>query len=161
MEPYIVPQDKISLVNQIMLTGVLVLIASGILTLFLDRISDIVPITHSILTAAAWGLLPLIWIVLSLYELMIWSKIRYVLFEDSLHVQKKGAFGSAHEDLYRYDSVLSVSNASQGHGAYGTVTLRVSQHDDIILKHIAEPAVQAAKIKERVNKNRRATNFVA
>ena len=161
MKSHTIPLNKTSLVNQIMLSGILVLVAAAILTLFFDRISDAAPTTHSILTAAAWGLLPTIWLVLSLYELMVWSKVSYVLLEDSLRVQKKGLMGHAHEDLYRYDSVLSVSSASQGYGTYGTITLRLSKHDDIILKHVANPTLQTAKIKELVNRNRRTTNFVA
>ena len=160
MEPYVIEQNRTSLINQIVITGLLVFLASIILTLFFSRIGDIAPITHQFLVMTTWIILPLIWAVLSIRELVNWSKASYTLLDDSLHVYKKGFFGSSLEDLYRYDSILSVSNSGRRHGAYGTITLRIAHHDDVILQHVAHPAKQAAKIKQLVHKNRRSTNFI-
>ena len=160
MEPYVIQSNKSGLINQIALTGLLVIISSVILTLFFSRIGDIAPTIHKFLTMSTWIILLLIWATLSIYELLNWSKVSYTLLNDSLRIYKKGSWGTSLEDLYRYDSVLSVSSSGRMHGAYGTITLRLSHHEDIVLQHVANPAKQAAVIEQLVNKSRRSTNFV-
>lgn len=160
MKPHSITLNKTSLVNQIIITGLLVIITSIILTMFFERIGDIVPTIHRLAVALTWIVLPLVWAGLSLYELKNWSKVSYTLHENSLHINKKGPFYSSSEDLYRYDSIQSVSSAIRMNGDYGTVILRLSNHDDVVLQHVAYPAKQAAKIKQAVNDNRQSTNFL-
>lgn len=160
MVRHVIQLNKSGLINQIVTTGLLVVIASVILTLFFNRVSDIAPIIHRFLTMGTWVILLLIWATLSIYELLGWSKISYTLLSDSLSVHKKGPWGTSQEDLYRYDSILSVSSSGRMHGAYGTITLRLSHHENITLQHVANPAEQATMIKQLVNKSRRSTNFI-
>ena len=157
---YVIPSSKVSVTHQIILSGVLVLLACMVLSLFFERIGDIAPITYQVLVVATWVGLPALWAILSLHEHLTSDKTTYTLLDDCLQVHKKGWFGMRHEDLYRYDSILSVSSSSRGHGAYGTVALRLHRQTDIVLTHVARPAEQATKIKQMVKANRRTTNFV-
>ena len=157
---YVIPSSKTSVTHQIILSGMLVLLACVVLSLFFGRIGSIAPITHQVLVIATWVGLPVLWAALSLHEHLTSDKTTYTLLDDCLQVYKKGWFGMRHEDLYRYDSILSVSSSSRGHGAYGTVALRLHRQTDIVLTHVACPAEQAAKIKQMVKANRRTTNFV-
>lgn len=150
MKNYELPLDKTGLMQQIVLSGILVIVTCVLVTLFFGRVSGIMPTIYRLLIFGVWVALVGTWIVLSYRELSNWSKTSYTLLADSLRIRKKGWIGRSSEQLYRYDSILSVDSTSFKHGQYGLVEISFTHQENIILHNLANPEKQATKIKERV-----------
>lgn len=81
-----------------------------------------------------------------------WPKTVYTLTDTALQVQSKGLLGKTSEQLYRYDTIISVTASSAVTGPHGTLTLTLSNHEPIVIHDVIEPAEHARKVKAMVAK---------
>lgn len=152
MNDYQIPLSKTPLTVQIITSGALVMAACVFATLFFDKLVSFAPNLQSLLLTTLWIVLPLLWLLGSVYAYKTWPKANYILLDEALRVQKKGLFGATAEQLYRYESILTTGSSTSMFGEYGTIKLTLSQLDPIIIHGVVNPEEQTRKIKEMIAK---------
>lgn len=152
MSDYRLPLSKTPIRIQIVVAGILVLVACIFATTFFNRVVTLAPHLQGIFLTALWIVLPVLWFVGSVVILKKWPKTTYLLTPSALQISKKGWFGAYSEELYRYESILSVSSSISSFGPYGTLKLTLSRLDPITIHAVINPTEQAHKIKAMVAK---------
>lgn len=143
------PLSKRPLQQQVMLSGLTILLACTIVTYFFERIVTVAPTLQVMLLTILWVTLVGLWLIGSVAALKTWPKTTYILAEDALKIRKKGWFGNGSEELYRYDTIMSTRTTSKANGAYGTIEITLAeQSEPVVLKNVARPEKYAAELKK-------------
>lgn len=150
MNDYVIPLNPIILRRQLIVSGVLALLACLITTFFFQYAVSTAPGLQRLLMMILWIGMPTVWIVGALVLKMSYHKTNYILTNEALVIRKAGLFGKGSEQLYGYDTILSVNSTSRKYGAYGTIELILDQQQPVVLSSVASPDEQARRIKKLV-----------
>lgn len=152
MKDYSVPLSKMLLYFQVAISGALILLACILATIFFTQAIEGKPTIQSVILIILWTFLPILWAGGTLIALHFWPKTTYILTNDALQVRKKGWFGAYGEELYRYETILTVSSDRAILAPFGTVKISLINLHPIVIHGVQDAEVQARKIKERVAK---------
>ena len=150
MKKYRIPLSKLDLYSKIAGVGALVIVGCTLVTIvFHNKITFSLGL-QTIMLIAMWIIGVGLWLVGSHIMLKTWSKTNYYLTSDALIISKKGWFNDSHDELYRYDTISSVSARTNILGEFGTVTVRFLRNENVVMHAVENPLKQAEKIKQLV-----------
>lgn len=155
MNDYTIPSSSAPFRWFTVLSGLLVLVACGVITFFFQYAVSIAPGLQSTFLALLWVGIAILWILAVFVAYKNKSSTKYVLSEQALIIEKKGWLGRGTKRLYRYDMIMSVHSESRAHGSYGSIELQVKhQHPEVKLSGVLLPDEHAERIKKMVNASR-------
>ena len=150
MKKYQIPLSKLDLYIKIASIGVLVVIGCILITvLFHTKITFSLGM-RTVMLVTMWIVGVGSWLIGSRMMLKTWSKTNYYLTNEAIIVNKKGWFGDSHDQLYRYDTISSVSAHTNVLGEFGTITIRFMRDENVVMHAVENPLKQAEKIKQLV-----------
>ena len=121
------------------------IVACLVVTYFFVRFVQRAPGLQVLLVVSLWIILPLLWIGGSLLAWQNWPKRTYRLTNTALILTKREWFGNVTEELYRYETILSIK-ASKGFLG-GNLVLTLAQLPPITIRDVLDPEVEARTIK--------------
>jgi len=146
------PTNRHALKVLIAKTGV-VAIGTCIVVTLVFRVIGIGIRIENVFLFAMWLLIPGMWIGWTLYMQSQWDKTTYTLTADSVIVAKRG-WTSVVKQMYRYDSILSVTVRQDWAGTrhnYGDIQLEIPRlSKQVALRYISEPEKQVVELKALV-----------
>ncbi len=155
MSNYTIPLSKTLHKLQIVASGVLILAACVLLTVFFRRAISSPPVLQALILILLWVGMPILWAIGSLLLIKKVDKVTYTLTNDSLRIQKKELFGTTSEKFYRYDMILAINSSTSFFGkhepTFGTLKITLDKLEPIIIHGVVAPKEQAKLIKERVS----------
>ena len=148
MNEYKIPLSAIPLRRQIVVSGIVVVLACLVTTLFFYFAVSIAPNLQHRLVITLWIGMLVLWALGAFAALKNHSKTSYLMLDQAFCIRKKGWLGKGSEYLYRYDMIVSVNSTSRAHGAYGSIELVFDQQKPVIVSGIVSPDKYARRIKE-------------
>lgn len=150
MNDYVIPLSTATLRRQLIISGVLIVLACAVVTFFFQYAVSAAPGLQRMFIILLWTVMPALWGIGAIAAWLGHRKTSYILTSEALSVRKAGLLGKGSVRLYGYDTILSVNSASRKYGAYGTLELILEQQSPILLSGVASPDEQARRIKKLV-----------
>lgn len=147
MNDHQIPLSQAPVTKQIVISGIIVLTACVVTTIFFNRLVMFAPEMQSTLLTVLWIVLPVLWLGSSLLLLAKWPTTTYTVGENALVVHKKGLFGASSEQFYGYDTITGIENTKNAFGNYGSVTIAMGS-ERIVIGGVIHPSEQAHAIRQ-------------
>lgn len=136
---------KVPLELRVAATGLLVIATCAVVTFFFARFVQRAPQLQVLLISLLWIAVPLLWLGGSAYALKSWPKRSYKLSDTALIATKKELFGARTEELYRYETILSIKTKRNFLG--NSLILTLAQLPPVIIRDVVDPDKEARRIK--------------
>lgn len=151
MDDHTIPLSMRTVYRRLIISGATAFLVYSITTFFFLRAVVFAPRLQGLLLIALWVGMLTLWVLDMFVTYQNRAKTKYILTSEALCIRKKGWFGRSSEDLYRYDTIVSVNSTSYAHGAYGSIKLTIHRHTPVVLSGVVTPEKYARYIKKLVN----------
>lgn len=157
MERKLIKRSADGLWIQIIITGVFALAAGMLITWLVGFVFQWTPRLEQFFTALAWILFLGGWGFISFKHWLGWKAVRYEISQHALIVHAKAGFMGEAQQVYRYDSIISMRFFQGFWGRkfdYGDIYLSIPKvEQEIRLSDIEQPHTQIQDIQKYITQH--------
>lgn len=151
----LIERDETALRIRIAQSGLAILALCIVTTVLFQTALGFQTRAERLVLTALWLTLPVTWAIGSAAAWITRNKLQYYLLPKAVMISKAGFVGR-HEQMYRYDSILSVGVRKGWYGkqyGYGDIVLTIPKlAHGLVLRDVKNPQAWAQVIKERAGR---------